>query len=165
MRASTTVLLFAATALAAPAPKSVAQRDATVVQGTAGLDPSVFDQGDGFYMASFNESTASLDVSFTPVAELSEKSTAVTSPNKRSAFDLKKRDTTCPGWVSNDVPSLDAANVRLADNVNDKTFGFMQWGWVRCSYVLCHLYIALIACSNILGPQQWRDILLVQLGS
>ena len=164
MRASTTFLLLAATALAAPAPKSVAQRDATVVQGTTGIDPSVFDQGDGFYMASFNESTASLDVSFTPVAELPEKSTAVNSPNKHSVFDLRKRDTTCPGWLSKDVPSLDSANVRLADNVNGKTFGFMDWNWVRCSYLLCHLYIALIACYDIFGPQQWRDILLVQLG-
>ena len=146
MRASTTVLLFAATALAAPAPKSVAQRDATLVQGTAGLDPDVFDQGDGFYIASFNESTASLDVSFTPIAELPETSTAVTSPNKRSVFDLRKRATTCPGWLSKGVPSLDWANVKLADNVNGKTFGFEKWGWVRCSCLTCHLHVVLMSC-------------------
>lgn len=130
MRVSTAIFLLATAVLAVPAPDLGARRNAVLARGTEGLQPSDFDQGNGFYMATFNETTSVMDVSFRPVAEMLDASLDISPFAKRSAFDLAKRDTTCSGLFSGDVPSLDWANVRLADNVNNQYFGYHQWGWV-----------------------------------
>lgn len=137
MRTSAIALLFAAAAVAAPAPAldPLARREAVLAQGTASIDASVYDQGDGYYHAVYNETTAALDVVFTPMAELDEL-TAVTPLDRRSTHDLAgphgltKRATTCSQKFSKDTPTLDRANVQLAHNANNRVYNYNDWGWV-----------------------------------
>jgi hypothetical protein len=126
MRASTP-LLFAAAALAAPAPSNN-----LFARGTAGLDATVYDQGDGFYAAVFNESTSAVDVVFTPLSEVDLDTTRPEALPQLDTRALGKRDTTCSGAVSFDTPTLDAANVELANNANNRWYEYKAWGWV-CS--------------------------------
>jgi hypothetical protein len=124
MCASASALLFAATVLAAPAPNLLAR-------GTAGLDASVYDQGDGFYTAIFNETTAKMDVVYTPMAEFDTTALeAVPQLDTRNTHELGKRDTTCSGAVSFHTPDVDAANIELANNANGREYGYKEWGWV-----------------------------------
>lgn len=130
MRISVSTLLFATAVVAAPAADILAKRASVLARGTAGIDPSVADQGDGLYYAVFNETTAVMDVVFTPMAEL-DTPTAPTPLEKRSTHNLAKRSTTCSGRFSSDTPTLDRANIQLANNANGRTYNYKNWGWVR----------------------------------
>lgn len=137
MRTSACTLLFAAAVVAAPAPAVdlLDRRAALLARGTASIDPSVYDQGEGFYHAVYNDTTAVVDVTFTPMVEL-DTSAAVTPLDKRSTHslggpnDLTKRDTTCSQRFSSDTPTLDRANIQLANNANNRVYNYNDWGWV-----------------------------------
>jgi hypothetical protein len=120
MHWSSLTMIFVAAVLGAPAP---APAPFTVAN-------DVMDQGDGFYLATFDDAGVA-EVQFTPIAELGELAPAPVSENLavRDANILNKRSTTCAG-NSNNVGDLDWANVRLADNADQKWYDFHAWGWV-----------------------------------
>lgn len=121
MHWSTITMFFAAAVLGAPAPTTFA------------LDPNVMDQGDGFYLASFNEA-GKAEVEFTPMAEIIAKDSVPVSENLavRAVDTLLKRvnnNVVCHGR-SNNVGDLDWANVKLAQNGDQKWYDAGHWGWV-----------------------------------
>ena len=87
MYVSVCALIFAAVAIAAPAPDAVAKRASILARGTAALDANIFDQGDGFYTAVYNDTTAALDVAFVPIAK-ADLFTAPMPAEKRSTNDM-----------------------------------------------------------------------------
>ena len=98
------------------------------------LADDVFDQGDGFYLASYNEA-GTIDVDFTPMAELDTTSPA-TQLTTRSMHTLIKRETVCSGRNSVALATLDAANVQLARNADaQRNYGAGAWGWVSFLFV------------------------------
>jgi hypothetical protein len=160
MRTSAITVLFAVAAVAAPAPALdlLDRRDAVLAQGTASIDASVYDQGDGYYHAVYNETTAALDVAFTPMAEL-DALTAVTPLDRRSTHDLggthglTKRDTTCSQRFSSDTPTLDRANIQLANNANNRVYNYNDWGWVCIQSQSSFLCAILIVAQVHLGKE------------
>jgi hypothetical protein len=123
---------------------SLPNRSAVFALGTASIDPSIYDQGDGFYHAVFNETTGVMDVSFPPMAEL-DSSTAIAPIDKRSTHDLAKRATTCSGRFSSDTPALDRANIQLAKDAVQRTYNYIDWGWVSIPFLPSSLSSILIA--------------------
>lgn len=108
MHFSTIILAFAATVLAAP------------METTLGSGLRVrgdLDQGDGFYVAIFNEEGVA-DIEFTPMAKAKFKARAPVSevPAAHSGSNLFKRGTVCSGRRSGNLAQLDDANVALARN-------------------------------------------------
>lgn len=156
MRISASALLFATAVAAAPAPDLAAKRDAILSLGTAGIDTRAFDQGDGFYHARFNETTAKLDVTFTALAELDVHLGlgSGSTPLDTRSTGLAKRETTCSQVFSKDVPTLDRANVQLANNVNGRNFDYEDWGWVCVKPSSNYPYIMLIAGLNDIGASR-----------
>ncbi len=125
-------MFFAAVVLAAPAPDMVARRDAILARGTAAIDAAVFDQGNGYYMAVYNDTIAALDVTFVPTVEPDAFTgpMPVSTRNTHDSAGLTKRATECSGIFSRDTPTLDRANIQLARNVDKQVYGLGQWGWV-----------------------------------
>jgi hypothetical protein len=123
MHFATFVTLFAAAAvLGVPT-------EPTEPTSIASLTDDVFDQGDGFYLASYNEA-GTLDVDFTPIAELDTASPAE-QLTTRGMHTLNKRETVCSGRSSVALATLDAINVQLAQNADgQRNYGAGSWGWV-----------------------------------
>jgi hypothetical protein len=103
-----------------------------LARGSAALDPKVVDQGDGFYLAKFDNVTGLHHVEFTPMAELIKR-TGVMEPAVESSNNLIKRDgITCSGRATTDVSDLDTANRHLATNANNHgQYEKHDWGWVK----------------------------------
>jgi hypothetical protein len=121
MRFSAIALLVAPTVLGAPTDFS-----------QNSVQPQQLDQGDGFYLAIFNDSGIA-DIYFTPESELQTRS-HVLGLETRSADSLFKRAHTCSGRKSGDLGTLDAANVELAVNTNARgNYPKGAWGWVSAS--------------------------------
>ncbi|KAJ4331442.1 hypothetical protein N0V95_009882 [Ascochyta clinopodiicola] len=94
------------------------------------LAADVLDQGDGFYLASYNEAGV-LDVIFTPIAEL-ETIPPAAQLTTRATHTLGKRETTCSGRSSVALGTLDDANRQLATNAAAQgNYGKNSWGWVH----------------------------------
>jgi hypothetical protein len=123
MHWSAITLLFAATVLGAPAP-ILAERELSIA-------PEQRFQGDGFYLAVFDEAGVA-NVTFTPKAEILARSAPAVSENlaARDVSTLSKRNTVCWGR-STHVGDLDWANVQLAKNADNKWYNKGAWGWVR----------------------------------
>jgi hypothetical protein len=105
-----------------------------LARGSAALDPQVVDQGDGFYLARFNNVTGVHHVEFTPMAELVKRN-GVAEPIVGSDNTLVKRDgISCSGRATTHVDDLDNANRQLATNANNRgQYEKGDWGWVRNS--------------------------------
>jgi hypothetical protein len=127
MHWSTITMLFAATVLGVPAPVLV-KRELSIL-------PEQIQQGDGFYLAVFDEAGVA-SVAFTPKAELLTRRASVsTSENvaARTVSTLSKRETVYHGRTSN-VGDLDWANGELANHANNKWFDARTWAWVSQQY-------------------------------
>jgi hypothetical protein len=101
MHWSTITMLFAATVLGVPAPVLV-KRELSIL-------PEQIQQGDGFYLAVFDEAGVA------------------------SVSTLSKRETVYHGRTSN-VGDLDWANGELANHANNKWFDARTWAWVSQQY-------------------------------
>jgi hypothetical protein len=129
MHFATFIVLFAAAAiLGAPTESTF---------GTASLSSEVFDQGDGFYLASVNE-TGVFDVEFTSMAELMAQDPvehlAAEDLTARDTPTLSKRYTRCSGRKSAALGTLDEANRQLARNAAGQgNYPAGKWGWVSLS--------------------------------
>lgn len=123
MHFSTLTIIFAA-AVVLGAPTQL-----TEPNSIATLADDVLDQGEGFYVASYNE-TGSLEVEFTPMAEL-DATTPAEQLTTRATHTLNKRETVCSGRKSAVLAILDSANVKLAQNAAFQgNYGAGAWGWV-----------------------------------
>ena len=129
MQFTTFATLFTAAAvLGAPT-------EPTKSMSIAALGETVFDQGDGFYLASYNDAGA-LKVNFTPMAELDTTTPPAEHLTTRSTHLLSKRETVCSGRTSVNLGNLDAANVQLAKNAAAQvTYNGGAWGWVSFPFV------------------------------
>ncbi|USP77968.1 hypothetical protein yc1106_05242 [Curvularia clavata] len=146
MQFTTFATLFTAAAvLGAPT-------EPTKSMSIAALGETVFDQGDGFYLASYNDAGA-LKVNFTPMAELDTTTPPAEHLTTRSTHLLSKRETVCSGRTSVNLGNLDAANVQLAKNAAAQvTYNGGAWGWVHnggetsyfCNYATNYLTYQLI---------------------
>jgi hypothetical protein len=135
MRVSvSTTLLLATAALAAPAPTT-----GLYARGTIALEPSTFDQGDGFYSAVFDDAGVA-NITYTPFTDADLAASApLPQLEARSTVNIDKRDTTCSGAVSFDTPSLDAANREAANNANNKEYSYKAWGWVCIVHLMSRM--------------------------
>lgn len=131
--------LFAATAFSAPL------NDADTYFSPSGTELKIRgtgDQGDGYYLAQFNEEGVA-DVVFTPYSELNLTALEGQQPvlpapkdagdelAARGAGALEGRDAGgCTG--SGYLPDIDQANYDLA-RLSQKVFPQHSWGWV-CFY-------------------------------
>jgi hypothetical protein len=116
-------LLFAATVLGAPTP----------VENTLSIASDVRNQGNGFYVATFDEAGVA-NVTFTPLAILEARNSPTSAPVSenlaaRSIATLSRRNTECHGRSAN-VADLDSANVNCANNANNKYYSKNTWVWV-----------------------------------
>lgn len=130
MKFLATVIMLAATVLGRP----VADTLQTFTSPDGLRIRNVGYQGDGFYLATFDENNVAT-VDFTPLTELnstilaSYNSQVAASNNKlNERSELVARGSTCgdDGIVSD----LDHANVQLAQNGNGKWYNKDAWGWV-----------------------------------
>jgi hypothetical protein len=123
----TTLSLFAGSALGAP-----------VSSTTAGLQISdeLRNQGDGFYIATRNES-GKLHVNFTPMAALVARDpdpVPETLPATHSGrWSVGKDEIVCDPGHSDNVANLEAANFQLAKNAPNGKNGESEglYGWVH----------------------------------
>jgi hypothetical protein len=120
----TTLTLLAGTALGAPM--------ASTADGL-NIPPNVRDQGDGFYVANYNEA-GELNVAFTPLAELTARDPApATEDIVAPASNLGppgKDEIVCGPGRANNIGDLNAANIQLSNNApNGYTTG--AYGWVH----------------------------------
>lgn len=129
MHFSALTILFATTVLGVPTKSPLEARSWTISK--ADLHTSN-DQGDGFYLATFNESNIA-EVKFTPFATDLTARDPIEGLTTRSTVNLAKRGTECSGRYSGDLPTLDAANRELANNANGKNYNKGAWGWVSTS--------------------------------
>jgi hypothetical protein len=126
MHFSTITLAFAAAVLGAPTETTLGS--GLRVRGD-------LDQGDGFYLAVFNE-TGVADIEFTPMANLKARA-PVEEVTAAHSGNLLKRGTVCSGRRSGNLAQLDDANVALARNAAAQ--GWYErgaHGWVSSSYHL-----------------------------
>lgn len=126
MYLSAVALLLAACAVGAPTASSLAG-------GTAILDAKVVDQGDGFYLAKYNNITGVHDVKFTPLTALIARAD-VEERTVEPLYNLAKRGVShaCSGRYTDNTANLDAANRQLATNAgNHGQYEKHDWGWVR----------------------------------
>ncbi|KAL5120078.1 hypothetical protein ACEQ8H_001903 [Pleosporales sp. CAS-2024a] len=131
MKGSTTTLLplLAATAMGAPVMSTTAAFD---------LPSDVFDQGDGFYSATLNES-GKIHVTFTKKEVLLARNDSAGASTfvseigtAHDARALSKRDgVECVDGVSKSLTDLDWANVQLAKNADGHYYDPNHWGWVH----------------------------------
>ncbi|RYP77760.1 hypothetical protein DL769_003326 [Monosporascus sp. CRB-8-3] len=132
MHFSTITALFAATVLGVPTEPLLNTRSWTGPE--SGLHVrNMGDQGDGFYLAVFNEPGVA-DVQFKAASELNTTSPVETLSTRDGDGLAKRAGTTCSGRKSIDLGTLNAANIQLANNANAQgSFGFHAWGWVSSS--------------------------------
>jgi hypothetical protein len=127
MRFTTFIILFAAPAVVLSVPT------AELSPSLATVSAEVLDQDDGFYFASYKE-TSVVDVEFTPIAEIIETELDTRGASEQlSAHGLTKRDDIikCPGRKSNAKGILHEANRQLASNAAAKGhYGKNAWDWV-----------------------------------
>ncbi|KAF3029585.1 hypothetical protein E8E12_000550 [Didymella heteroderae] len=109
MQFSTIALLFAATVLGAPTESLTAS--GLRMRGEV-------DQGEGFYLAVFNNETGVADVEFTPLSELVTIAPVEEATSTVDERSLLKRATVCSGRRSINLGQLDDANRQLASNAN-----------------------------------------------
>jgi hypothetical protein len=131
MHISALTILFATAVLGVPTKSALQARSWTATESELRAS---HDQGEGFYLAIFNESGIA-EVQFTPLAELATR-TPVEDLFARSTDDLAKRGTECAVRYSPNVAVLDDANRQLANNANGKTYGKGAWGWVSSSSLI-----------------------------
>ncbi|ROV88676.1 hypothetical protein VSDG_09511 [Cytospora chrysosperma] len=96
-------------------------------------------QGDGFYLAIFNDNGAA-DVEFTPMSELLNTTAPFVDASPASEVSARsagivKRDPTCDSDHHGNWGNMDIANIQLAKNAaaNDGGTGYYPknaWGWV-----------------------------------
>lgn len=105
--------------------------------GSATIPPELLDQGDGVYIASLNE-TGHVNVEFTPSAGLTKRVLVKDVVGPSPTHGLHRRDgVTCSGREALDLKSLNQANVDLSNNMNNKTYNKVDWGWVSSSGAGC----------------------------
>jgi len=136
-------VFFATAAIAAPL-EIVSKGEASLALGTRAIHARTFDQGDGFYMASFNNETGIHEVEFSSMEELTKRSflepPAATSEDEFSRRiphnDIARRyDDVCV-LSSKNVDTLNRANKRLAENAQRHgAYKNNAWGWVGPKYI------------------------------
>ncbi|KAI4594762.1 hypothetical protein KJ359_007565 [Pestalotiopsis sp. 9143b] len=154
MRFAEFITIFAAAAFGAPTDSGLNKRSWTSPETGLHVRGLGY-QGDGFYLAVFNESGVA-DVQFTPMEDLN-----ATTP----AGDISRRDddgnalakragTTCSGKYSGNQANLNWANWKLASNADAvHNYGFHAWGWVHdqaetsyfCNYQANYLTYQLVS--------------------
>lgn len=128
MQFSTITLLFAATVLGAPT-------DSVTASGLRMR--GAIDQGEGFYLAVFNNETGVADIEFTPLTELAAIAPVEDATSTIEERSLLKRATTCSGRRSVNLGQLDEANRQLARNANAQGwYNKGANGWVSCDPLL-----------------------------
>jgi hypothetical protein len=70
--------------------ENLPEREASLVLGTRAIHPRAFDQGDGFYVASFNGDTGVHEVDFTSMEEVKRRE-IVEHPAARIENEVSKR--------------------------------------------------------------------------
>lgn len=94
------------------------------------VEEGEFDQGDGFYSASLDD-TGKVSVIFTPKDVLVARDSLSENPATKSIRDFEKRDgVECVGGESKNQADLDWANNELATYVDGKMLSPQTWGWI-----------------------------------
>jgi hypothetical protein len=156
MQFSTIALLFAATVLGAPAESLTAS--GLRVRGE-------IDQGEGFYLAVFNNETGIADVEFTPLAELAAIAPVEEATSAVDERSLLKRSTSCSGRRSINLGQLDDANRQLANNANAQGwYNKGANGWVsNASSIFLLAHFPPRPKLTIPGSPRRGDFILLQL--
>lgn len=104
------------------------------VQPSSVFNSAAFDQGDGFYLATFNESGMA-DIHFTPMSNLSVRARSSRhlerSPSESPGDKFLALSTECSNRHTWELYGLDTANIMLAENANNHgAYKRGDWGWV-----------------------------------
>jgi hypothetical protein len=114
MHWSTLTMIFVAAVFGAPAPSPFT------------IAPALMDQGDGFYMATFDHAGVP-NVTFTPMVRGDE---IVAGPVSEHLTARGPDGTTCGHGKSYNVKDLEAANTKLAQDNDGNWYVGDTWGWV-----------------------------------
>jgi hypothetical protein len=128
--------VLAATAFGMP----VVEESNTYVSPSGLKVRGIGNQGDGFYLAIFDEDGVA-DIEYTPFSELDTDALAEFANQTAAVGELdargelsKRGETTCggAGWQKD----MDVANVQLARNGHARWYNKHAWGWVRIFFLV-----------------------------
>ncbi|KAF4548262.1 Hypothetical protein D9617_30g011670 [Elsinoe fawcettii] len=121
--------LLAASAMAAAVKPRIAPQVVTGPQGQDMIIHGAGDQGDGAYLAVFDENNEAT-VEFTPYADLNITEEHFNEYRKRSEWAMRKRNPFQPVCSGDGyAPDNDGANIQLAHNADGRRYNSVAYGW------------------------------------